>query len=330
MLSFHFPHSACHGTNQSSTEATGRYHGNGQALNDHDGVIPGEWHGDKQEHEWFRKLEPVSYMPEHDLDAAELDHAEEVFSVILPTNHQPTKPVQPGKESFHAPTSAIAAERATVLGEPFAIAFVRSDQLDIVGFQQIVIQGITIVGGVANQSFGKFVEEALPEDFFDELAFVGRSALDTNGERKTVISADGEDLRALAALGGPDRKAPFFAPVKEASIKPSSSSSFPRACNSAASTRKISFSLPSRTQRWKRRWQVWYGGYFLGSSRHCAPVPKTHKIPLSTARVSCHGRPLPSERRFGRRIASIRSHWASLSSHRPRMPPSASFPTQRK
>ena len=132
--------------------------------------------------------------------------------MILPTNHQPTKPVQPSKESFHAPTSAIAAERATVLGEPFAIAFVRSDQLDIVGFQQIVIQGITIVGGVANQSFGKFVEEALPEDFFHELAFVRRSALDTNGERKTVISADGEDLRALATLGGPDRKAPFFAP----------------------------------------------------------------------------------------------------------------------
>jgi hypothetical protein len=78
--------------------------------------------------------------------------------------------------------------------------------------------------------------------------------------------------------------------------------------------------LPSRTHRWKRRWQVWYGGYFLGSSRHCAPVPKTHKIPLSTARVSCHGRPFPSERRFGRRIGSITSHWASLSSHRPRMP----------
>src|SRR5213078_3686297 len=26
-------------------------------------------------------------------------------------------------------------------------------------------------------------------------------------------------------------------------------------------------------------------------SRHCAPVPKIHKIPLSTARVSCRGRP---------------------------------------
>ena len=119
--------------------------------------------------------------------------------MILPTNHQPTKPVQPSKESFHAPTSAIATKWATVLGESFAIAFVRSDQLDIVGFQQIVIQGITIVGSVANQSFGKFVEEALSENLFDQLAFVRRSALDTNGQRKTVISADGEDLRPFAA-----------------------------------------------------------------------------------------------------------------------------------
>jgi hypothetical protein len=141
-----------------------------------------------------------------------LDHAEEVFSVILPANHQTTRPVQPSKESFHAPTSAVAAERATVLCEPLAIAFVRSDQRDIVGCQQVVIEGITIIGGVANQSFRKFVEEALPEDFFDQLAFVRRSALDTNGERKTVISADGEDFRALAALGRPDGNAPFFAP----------------------------------------------------------------------------------------------------------------------
>jgi hypothetical protein len=51
---------------------------------------------------------------------------------------------------------------------------VRSDQLDIVGLKQIVIEWVTIVGGVADQSFREFVEEALPEDFFDELAFVRR------------------------------------------------------------------------------------------------------------------------------------------------------------
>jgi len=82
----------------------------------------------------------------------------------------------------------------------------------------------------------------------------------------------------------------------------------------------MSSSFLSLTHCWKRRWQVWDGGYFLGSSRHCAPVPKTHKIPLSTARVSCQGRPRPSARCRGRRIGSINFHWASLSSHRPRMP----------
>ena len=64
---------------------------------------------------------------------------------------------------------------------------------------------------------------------FDELAFVWRSAFDTNGERKTVIISESDDFGALAASGRPDREAPFFAPVKEASIKASSSCSWPRA-----------------------------------------------------------------------------------------------------
>ena len=196
----------------------------------------------------------------------------------------------------------------------------RCDHLDAVALGQVAIQTVAVVGFVADQSCRESVEEAVPEDAFDELAFMRRSAFDTNGERKTVIIGESDDFRPFAALGGPDREAPFLAPVKEASMKASSSCNFPRACNSSASTRKMSSSLPSRTHCWKRRWQVWYGGYFLGSSRHWAPVPNTHKIPLSTARGSCHGRPRPSERRFGRKIGSITSHWASLSSHRPRMP----------
>jgi hypothetical protein len=167
-------------------------------------------------------------------------------------------------------------------------------------------------------------------DTHDELAFVRRSAFDTDGERKTVVIGESDDFRSLATFGGPDREAPFFAPVKEASMKASSGCSFPRACNSSAKACKVRSNLPSRTHCWKRRWQVWYGGYFLGSSRHCAPVPKTHKIPLRTARVSCHGRPRTSERRFGRKIGSISCHWASLSSHRLACPPSACFSTRRK
>jgi hypothetical protein len=194
------------------------------------------------------------------------------------------------------------------------------DHLNAIVLRRLSVQPVAVIRFVADQSRGEGVEEAVPEDPFDKLAFVWRSTFDTNGERKTVIIGESDDFRPLAAFGGPDCEAPFFAPVKEASMKPSSKSSFPRACNSSASTRKMRSSLPARTHCWKWRWQVWYGGYLLGSSRHCAPVPNTHRIPLSTALVSCQGRPRPSARRCGLKIGSMSFHWALLSSHRPRMP----------
>jgi hypothetical protein len=238
--------------------------------------------------------------------------------------------MKPSEKSFYSPAPAVAAQRTTVLRRRPAVTAMRRDQLDAIALSQVSIQTITVIRFVTDQSCRESVKETLAEDPFDKLAFVRRSAFDTNGERKTVIIGESDDFRPLAAFGGADRETPFFAPVKEASIKASSSCSFPRACNSCASTCRMRSSLPSLTHCWKRRWQVWYGGYFLGSSRHCAPVPKTHRIPLSTARVSCHGRPRPSARRFGRKIGSISCHWASLSSHRPRMPPSARFLARRK
>ena len=74
------------------------------------------------------------------------------------------------------------------------------------------IQTVTVVGFVADQSCGEGVEEAVSEDAFDELAFMRRSAFDTNSERKTVSIGESDDFRPFAALGGPHRKAPFFAP----------------------------------------------------------------------------------------------------------------------
>jgi len=67
-----------------------------------------------------------------------------------------------------------------------------------------------------------------------------------------VISADGEDLRALARAWWARPQGPFFAPVKEASINPPPVPVFPRACNCSASTRKISFQFAFPTHRWKR------------------------------------------------------------------------------
>ena len=43
------------------------------------------------------------------------------------------------------------------------------------------MQAVTVISFVANQSRWEGVEETVPEDTFTKLAFVGRSAFDTNG-----------------------------------------------------------------------------------------------------------------------------------------------------
>jgi hypothetical protein len=122
------------------------------------------------------------------------------------------------------------------------------DHFDPVALGQIAVQSVTVIGLVADQSRREGVEEAVPEDPFDQLAFVRRGAFDTNGERKTVIIRESDDFRPLAAFGGPDCEAPFFAPVKEASMKASSKSSFPRAVTPRpVRARCAPVCLPART-----------------------------------------------------------------------------------
>ena len=58
------------------------------------------------------------------------------------------------------------------------------DHLDAIALGQISIQAVTIVGLVADQSWGKGIEEAVREEAFDELALMRRSAFDTNGDEE--------------------------------------------------------------------------------------------------------------------------------------------------
>jgi hypothetical protein len=51
-----------------------------------------------------------------------------------------------------------------------------SDHLDAIVVGQLTVQTVTVIGVVADQSRGERVEEAVPEDPFDELAFVRRRA----------------------------------------------------------------------------------------------------------------------------------------------------------
>jgi hypothetical protein len=255
-------------------------------------------------------------MSEHHVEACEVDHAEVVFDVVFPSVYQPPEVVHPGEESLHLPSFFVASQRPPVLRFG-SIAAVGCDHFNAIFFFQSAVESVGVVGLVADQPSGEFVEEAAGEDVFDKLAFRRRSAFDRYGEWKTVISGDSDDLRALAPAGGADGKAPFLALAKVASTNASSRFSLPWSCNSRASTRSASTSLPSRIHCWNRRWQVWYGGYLSGNSRHCAPVPNTHSTPFNTARVSCHGRPRRTAADAGRSTGSTNFHCSSVNSQRP-------------
>jgi len=224
--------------------------------------------------------------------------------------------MEPSEQAFDLPASAVAPQFATVLGfGPAAVRLVGRDQLDAVLLLETRIQRIAVVGAVADQASGKRRREALFDGGFDEPGFMRRSACNPHGDRKTTAVRNCHDLGPFAAACWTNRTAPFFALLNEASMKVSDKSNCPRASRSSASARNTLTSVPSRTQRWKRRWQVWYGGNLSrGSSAHCAPVRKIHNTPSSTCRVSRHGRP----RRFRGVLGSTNdlsnSHCTSVSS----------------
>ena len=245
-----------------------------------------------------------------------MDHSEVVFDVVFPAVHESAEVVHPGKESFDLPSFSVAAQGAAVLCFG-ASATVRSNHFDAVILGQLSVKPVGVVRLVADQPGGEFVEEAGGKDVFDKVALCRRSAFNSNGEWKTVISGDNDDLRALPAAGGSDGKAPFLALAKVASTNASSRLSLPCWCSNRASSRSASISLPSRIHCWNRRWQVWYGGYLSGNSRHCAPVPSTHNTPFNTARVSCQGRPRRAPATAGRSTGSTSFHCSSVNSQRP-------------
>jgi len=242
--------------------------------------------------------------------------------VVLPSGDEAAEVVHPCEEPFHFPSPAVAPQLTSILSLLSATAPVRRDHFDVVLGGKFLVKRIRVVGFVTDEPGGELIEEAAGKNVFHTLALGRRSAFHRYGERKTVISGDSDDLRALPTAGGANGEAPFLALAKVASTNASSRFSLPCSCSRLASSLNASSSLPLRTHCWKRRWQVWNGGYFSGSSRHCAPVPSTHNTPFSTTRVSCHGRPRLSARRASRNTGSTINHCSSVNSQRPAIRPS--------
>ena len=215
--------------------------------------------------------------------------------MIFITNWQPSKIMQPGKETFNFPSSSIAPEFAPILGFRFLpVLLVRCYKFNAFILFQSLIKRIAVVRFITYQAIRSFIQKSVVDRFFNQYHFMGRGAFNTSGDRKTRSVCNCHDLGAFPAFRIADKTTPFFAGLKLPSMNVSRISISPRSCRSSASSFKMSRKTPCLTHCWNRRWHVWYGGYRCGKSFHGAPVLRIHSIPFSTSRGSRGRRPLGS------------------------------------
>ena len=240
--------------------------------------------------------------------------------MTFPTYQQAPEVLQPCEEPFDFPPAFVTSEFSPVLPVPAsAITTMGGDQLDSVLLRQPIDHRIAVIASIANQSLRFLGHETMLDRSLDQLLLMRRSARNPEGDRKTMAVCDCHELAPFADERSTNAIAPFFAPIKEASIKVSSRPSCPRASRSSASAQRMPSSTPARCHRWKRRWQVWYGPYRAGRSCQGAPVRNTHNMPFNTCRASRQGLPRLSARRCCPNSTKglIRSHCTSVRSAMP-------------
>ena len=234
---------------------------------------------------------------------------------LIPDN-QLMEVAEPSEEALDLPPSFVPAQLPAILGLGLrTVARVRSNHLDA-HLLQLCVKRVGVVRFVSDEPFWSAANMGCLESVCNKGDFMRRSTLNVYGEWKRRAVCNGHDLCTFAPLGLSNTEAPFFATTKVPSMKHSRSSISLRSSKSRANACKMVSSTPERTHSWKRRWQVWYGGYRSGKSAHCAPVRSIHKMPSSTSRELRLGLPLPSSRLGGSSInGSSTCHCSSVSSN---------------
>src|SRR5215213_1349191 len=236
--------------------------------------------------------------------------------MVLVTHQNPTKVLQPRKQSLDLPSSLVTTKLSPVLRRwLLPVRLVWCNQLHLL-LSKLFIQWVGVIRFIANQAFRRIVGEPLDKSLSDKSDFMRRSILRVNGERKTRAVCHCHELRTLAPLGLSHFAAPFFAMMNVPSMKHSDKSKPPRARRSSANVSSTRLSVPSLTHCWNLRWQVWYGGKRAGKSHHLAPERKIQRTPFITSRSSRRGLPRPLTVGGWSKSGAIKDHCSSVSSSR--------------
>lgn len=236
--------------------------------------------------------------------------------MILVLYNEKLKILKPGKKPLNLPSATVWPQLSAILG--FGLFPTRSmwrNHFYATFLHQFLIKWITVISLVTDKFVRSIRSKIAINCFFNKFHFMRGGAFHTSGDRKTRSVCDCHDLGAFATLCLADSKPPFFAGAKLPSMNASVISIFPRSYKSLASSYKISWNVPRCVHSWKRRWQVWYGGYLEGISFQGAPVRNIHNIAFITSLAGFGFRPRGSFSGVDFNImGSIRFHCSFVSS----------------
>jgi hypothetical protein len=219
--------------------------------------------------------------------------------MILVSHDKPSESAEPAESTFDDISSLVAIPESVVLSVDVSMVLpMRRKKVDTSLSETFSVR-VAIVCLVTDHSLRSGLWSPWPffrhsdvcHDVLEELDLRGRGRVGMASQRNTLAIDHHQALRSLAPLGFPDCRAPFFAGMKVASTKLSSQSRTPSSSSSERKARHISLRTPDSCQSLRRRQHVDGSGYWLGRSRHLAPVLRIQRIPSKQARSSAGGRP---------------------------------------
>jgi hypothetical protein len=213
---------------------------------------------------------------------------------------QATKMAEPRERALDDPPPPISAQLPAVLMRGvLVVAASRDDRLDTPTGQPSP-QRIAVIAPIRDQSLGALAGPSRlagapnrdrVEGRFKKGDFRRGRRVQVCSQRSTRAIDQNHPLRALAPLGFPDLRSPFFAGMKLPSAKHSSQRSFCWSLSWAKKARQRWSSTPVSSHSLSRRQQVLGLPYRRGSSLHWAPVQRIQRMPSKQRRSSRRGRP---------------------------------------
>ena len=162
--------------------------------------------------------------------APEVEEAEEVLGLVLPTSGEPTPAFEPSEEALDFPAPLVAAQfaeilRTVALGTADSL---RGDEVDTAFHGETATQGATVPGFVRNQSRRQLMYESSVESSLGEHTVESVSSINMDSDWKTMAVCHCHDLGGIARAAAPDAGPPFFAGTYVPSMNPSTSAMPPR------------------------------------------------------------------------------------------------------